>query len=113
MTIHLKLRYAVFLLVLASAPRIAQADAENWTTPDGIGGEGVRGCDATRIENAVLSQCKAWANRRSDTDYEYVIEDVHWYNGSSIDREGPSWDHWHKCSWSATYQCGYRRVPLK
>jgi hypothetical protein len=98
------------LLILVSFSSFAQGD--NWTTPQRISGRGVTDCNESRITNDVWIQCRAWANGQSDNSFEYIVDDVHWYDGEITTERGPVYDRWRKCTYVAMYQCSYHRVGL-
>jgi hypothetical protein len=110
----MRMQYAIvsIVLMLVAFPTFAHTCDDYWTFPQGIGGKKVVGCDEATIENTVWDQYRDWANARSNTTYEYIIQDVDWYNGETQTREGPVWDHWRECTWQATYRCCYKRIPL-
>lgn len=88
------------------------AEDLNWTDPNRIGGRGVTDCNESRIENDVWIQCRAWASSRGDGSFEYIVDDIHWYEAEITTENGPFYDRWRRCSYTAMYQCGYRRIEL-
>jgi hypothetical protein len=103
----------VVMIIFAARPTFVHAGADNWTAPQEDKGKKVTGCTKANAKNSALEKCREWANSKSDATFEYVIQDVRLIDfAPHPPRHGPIFDNWRECTWHATYQCGYKRIPL-
>ncbi len=93
-------------LLMTVSPAFA---GDRWTSPFGISGGGVRDCGESRATSEAWNACRTKARTAEEaTGIPVSVIDIEVTGFDRDDEEGPPWDRWHKCSFSATVRCNFR-----
>lgn len=91
------------LIILSVAPAFA---GDRWTAWFTVSGGGVHDCGESKAQSETWNHCITKARSAEEaTGIPISVANIEIAGYQRTDEEGPWYDHWHKCTFSAQSRC--------